>query len=76
MSLTDLWEKSKTELETKTVQQIISIAGDGNPKDLSVTSDEFRAFLKGISTDLIQKYANQCLQESFNGSGIVIKNCI
>jgi len=28
MSLTDLWEKSKKELETKTGQQIIAIAGE------------------------------------------------
>ena len=49
MSLTDLWEKSKIELETKTVQQIISIAGDGDLKDAIVTSEEFRSFLKGIS---------------------------
>ena len=58
MSLTDLWEKSKAEYETKNVQQIISIAGDGNLKDASVTSEEFRSFLKGIPTDLIQKYAD------------------
>ena len=50
MSLTDLWEKSKAEYETKNVQQIISIAGDGNLKDESVTSGEFRTFLKRIST--------------------------
>ena len=76
MSLTDLWEKSKSELETKTIQQIISITGDENIKDASVTLDEFRAFLKGISSDLIQDYADQCLQESFNGSGFVLQDVV
>jgi hypothetical protein len=66
MSLTDLWEKSKPELQDKNVQQIISFAGNGKITDGSATSDEFRAFLKGISTDLIQKYADQCLQGSFS----------
>jgi hypothetical protein len=76
MSLTDLWEKSKAELQSKNVQQIISFAGDGNLADGSVTSDEFRAFLKGISTDLIQRYADQCLQSSFNGSGFVLQDIV
>ena len=33
MPLTDLWEKSKEELQEKSVQQIITIAGDGNLTD-------------------------------------------
>ena len=76
MSLTDLWEKSKAELQAKNVQQIISFAGDGNLTDGSITSDEFRAFLKGISTDLIQRYADQCLKDSFNGSGFVLQDIV
>jgi hypothetical protein len=57
MSLTDLWEKSKAELQSKNVQQIISFAGD-------------------VSTDLIQRYADQCLQSSFNGSGFVLQDIV
>ena len=76
MSLTDLWEKSKTEVQAKNVQQIIAFAGDGNLTDGSVTSDEFRAFLKGISTELIQKYADQCLSDSFSGSGFVLQDIV
>jgi hypothetical protein len=76
MSLTDLWEKSKAELQEKHVQQIISFAGDGNLSDESATSNEFRAFLKGISTDLIQRYADQCLKESFSGSGFVLQDIV
>ena len=76
MSLTDLWEKSKAEVLTKNVQQIISFAGDGNLTDSSITSEDFRAFLKGIPTDLIQKYADQCLQESFSGSGFVLQDIV
>ncbi len=76
MSLTDLWEKSKSELQSKNVQQIISFAGDGNLTDGSTTSEEFRAFLKGISADLIQRYADQCLKDSFNGSGFVLQDIV
>ena len=76
MSLTDLWEKSKTELQDKNVQQIISFAGNGNLTDGSTTSEEFRAFLKGISADLIQRYADQCLMDSFNGSGFVLQDIV
>ena len=76
MSLTDLWEKSKAELQDKNVQQIISFAGNGKLTDGSATSDEFRAFLKGISTDLIQRYADQCLQGSFSDSGLVLQDIV
>jgi hypothetical protein len=76
MSLTDLWEKSKAELQAKNVQQIISFAGDGNLTDGSNTSDEFRAFLNGISTDLIQRYADHCLNDSFSGSGFVLQDIV
>jgi hypothetical protein len=76
MSLTDLWEKSKDELKDKNVQQIISFAGNGKLTDGSATSDEFRAFLKGISTDLIQRYADQCLMDSFSESGLVLQDIV
>ena len=76
MSLADLWNKSKTELGTKTVQQIIGFAGDGNIKDGSVTSDEFRAFLADIPTDMLQSYADQCLSDSFSGSGFVLQDIV
>ena len=76
MSLTDLWEKSKAELLAKNVQQIIFFAGDGNLTDGSTTSEEFRAFLKGISTELIQRYTDQCLKDSFSGSGFVLQDIV
>lgn len=76
MSLIDLWEKSKFEVQAKNIQQIISFAGDGNLTDGSVTSDEFRVFLKGISTELIQKYAEQCLIDSFSGSGFALQDIV
>lgn len=76
MSLTDFWERSKDELQAKSVQQIITIAGDGNLTDGSLTSEEFRSFLSNISTDLIQKYTDQCLQDSFSGSGFVLQDIV
>ena len=76
MSLADLWNKSKAELGNKTVQQIIGFAGDGNLKDGSATSDEFRAFLADIPTNMLQSYADQCLRDSFSGSGFVLQDIV
>lgn len=76
MSLTDLWKKSKSELQDKHVQQIISFAGNGNLKDKNDTSDEFREFLKGISTDLICRYTDECLNGSFSNSGFVLQDIV
>ena len=76
MSLVELWTKSKEEFSTKTVQQMIVLAGDGNLKDGSITSNEFRAFLSDIPTDFIETYAEQCLQESFSGSGFALQDIV
>jgi hypothetical protein len=76
MSILDLWEQSKEQVKDKHVQQVISFSGDGQLKDGNVTCDEFRAFLSAIPSELLQKYADQCLNDSFTGSGYALQDVI
>ena len=75
-ALNDLWINSRDELKSKKVKQIIAIAGNGDIKDDSETSLEFRSFLKFLPSELLISYANECLEESFTNSGFVLQDII
>lgn len=76
MSLIDLWSKSKSQLEGKQVQQIISIAGSGKLLDGGDASREFRDFLSRVPSDILSRYAEQCLTEKFEASGLALQDIV
>jgi len=76
MSLIDFWKNSKSQIEKKHIQQIIAFSGDGQIKDGNKASTEFREFLSNISSNLLIKYASQCLENSFSGSGFVLQDIV
>jgi len=76
MSILDLWDQSKEQVKDKHVQQVIAFSGDGQLKDGSDTSDEFRSFLSAIPSELLQKYADQCMKDSFTDSGLALQDII
>lgn len=76
MSLLDYWLQDQKQISSKTVQQIISFAGEGHLRDDSATSNEFRELLKNIPPEMLQQYAHQCLEEPFSGSGYVLQDII
>jgi hypothetical protein len=76
MSLVNLWANEKSQLPDKTIQQIIAFAGDGQLRDGSEASKEFREFLDVVSSKFLKKYAEQCLQESFNNSGFALQDIV
>lgn len=76
MSLTDLWKKDKSQLSDKNFEQVIGFAGDGKLRDDSEASSELREYLRSIPTELIAKYADQCLKDSFNNSGLALQDLV
>lgn len=76
MPLTDLWLKQREQLEDKHVQQVIAFAGDGRLRDGSTASEEFRDFLSRVPSDLLRRYAGQCLQDPFEGSGFALQDVV
>ncbi len=76
MSLLTLWKQDEKQVTDKTVQQLISFAGEGKLADGNSTSAEFRELLQHITSDILQKYAHQCLDQSFDKSGYVLQDII
>jgi len=74
MSLTDLWLKNPEQLKGKHVQQIIAFAGSGKLKDGNEASKEFRSFLNHILTSSLVDFADQCMNDSFTDSGLVLQD--
>lgn len=56
MSLLTLWETNKDDIETKEIQQLVGLAGDGNLKDESTCSSEIREYLSQVNMDLLSQY--------------------
>ena len=76
MSLADLWSSSRPQLETKLVYQIIAFAGTGQLTDGSLAAAEFREFLGIVPSDHLSRYADECLRESFGGSGFALQDVV
>lgn len=76
MALSDIWLASPDQLKDKLVKQIISFAGMGQLRDGSDSSKEFRDFLAMVPSKLLVRYADECLRESFDGSGFALQDII
>lgn len=76
MALLDLWKASRTEIETKRISQILAFAGTGKLADGNLTSLEFRDYLATISSELLSRYAKECLEENFQDRGFVLQDLV
>ena len=54
----------------------MAFAGDGKLSDSGPSAPEFRAFLAQIPSTLLVRYVDECLIDSFNGSGLVLQDVI
>lgn len=77
MSLVDLWQSSREQIEDKHVQQLIAVAGEGKLRDGSEAAKEFREFLTNINSDRLRRYAMECLaSEGFADRGLVLQDVV
>src|SRR5687768_9843059 len=76
MALTQLWKARPDELREKTVQQVISWAGDGKLKDGSAASAELRDFLASVPAEFLARYATECLNEKFDSGCFALQDVI
>ena len=77
MSLTSLWKSQKGELAIKHVQAVVSWAGDGKLRDGSSASEEFREFLTNVPSEILGRYANECLgEEKFSEASPALQDVI
>ncbi len=76
MALVDLWTTSRNQIEDKGIDQIVAFAGDGRLRDGSEAADEFREFLAVVPTELLVRYADQCLTARFDQAGLVLQDIV
>jgi len=76
MPLLDLWRTDRAQLTEKHVQQVIAFSGDGKLRDGSAASTEFREYLRHIPSDLLSRYADECLHASFPDSGLALQDIV
>lgn len=76
MALIDLWRDSRAQISSKHVQQIVAFAGDGKLADGNSSSVEFRAFLAQLPSEMLVRYASECLFDHFTGSGLVLQDTV
>ena len=76
MALTELWKTAQKEICEKHIQQVIGFAGDGKLRDGSSASKEFREFLALVPSTFLVRYASECLNDKFDGSGFALQDVI
>ena len=76
MSVLALWKSSPDLLEGKTAKQILAISGNGKLAEDGPTSLEFRALLAELPSEVLAKFAVDCLEEAFVDSGLVLQDIV
>ena len=76
MALIDIWRKSPEQIRDKQISQLIAFAGEGTLRDGNSASLEFRSFLASVSSTHLARYAKECLELKFNGSGFALQDVI
>ena len=74
MALKDLWTQSPDQIINKHVQQVIAFAGTGKLVDDGEASADFRSLLSIVPSDLLRKYADECLTTKFDGGGLALQD--
>lgn len=76
MPLLSVWKSNRDEVLGMTVEQVVSIAGDGSLRDQAGSSEELRHFFRTVPSERLFAYARHCLESSFNKSGLVLQDIV
>jgi hypothetical protein len=76
MTLSEMLLESPAELADKHLQQIIAFAGSGKLRDGNDCSSEFCLYLQRVPSDLLRRYADQCLTSRFEDSGAALQDVV
>jgi len=76
MPLLDIWKAVKDSVLKMNLEAIVKIAGDGQLKDGSETSLEFRKFLTEVDSKKLAEYSAYCIDNVFINSGQVLQDVV
>lgn len=75
-SILEVYKQNKQFILDKSIRQVLSLAGDGKLRNNNQTCQEFRKLLSVFPTEYLVKYANECLDDKFDDSGLVLQDII
>lgn len=76
MPLINMWRADRESVLLLSLEQVVTLAGDGQLKDNNETSTEFRLFLKEIESKKLTEFANYCLEKAFTNSGQILQDIV
>src|ERR1043165_2402931 len=76
MALITIWKSNPDAVLSMTIQQIVATAGNGNLRDSSDCSNELREFLSQVEGEQLGIFAEHCLTQSFEKSGMVLQDIV
>lgn len=76
MPLINMWRADRDSVLSLSLEQVVTLAGDGQLKDNSETSSELRLFLKEIESEKLTEFANYCLEKAFVNSGQILQDVV
>lgn len=76
MPLLSLWSSNPAAITAFTIEQVVATAGDGNLRDGSECSREFRQYLSEIPSPKLAEYVDRCLTAHFPKAGMVLQDVI
>ena len=74
--LVKTWRGSRPFFDGLEIHQIVGVAGDGKLGDGKESSRQLRAFLAEVPLAHLRRYAEECLSESFAGSGFALQDIV
>ena len=76
MPLITFWKSNPKEIGNSSIEQIVTMAGDGNLKDGGSCSSEFREYLTEADPAKLAAYIGHCLSSSFPKGGFVFQDLV
>jgi hypothetical protein len=76
MPLIEIWRSNPDGIKAYAIRQVVAIAGDGRLRDRSACAEELRTYLRETTADKLAAYAMECLEESFEDSGLVLQDVV
>lgn len=76
MALLDLWTADRQQIIGKRIDQLIAFAGEGRLRDGNSTCTEFRSLLRVVSSDVIGRWLDECLDIRFTDFGFVLQDTV
>ena len=75
-TLVEIWLNDKGVFDSKRIDQILGFAGDGLLRDSNDTAKQLREFFASVPSDNLAKYIDDCINQSFPQSGLVLQDLV